>query len=658
MQLRGSRGFSLLEIMIAVMALAAMAALSLGGLAGQRERATSEGMARVVASELESARVRALKNGYPVAVCFPSENGSTPETQSFYLMDGEVRPAVVHSRQLKGNFPQSRIVNAYWGAASLPSTDADKKRAQLMESWLGAKAGKDYALIFLPDGTVTSNDLPLTDGNFRLLVASGATYTAGNLTGAVFSPTPDLFELTGAFAGQTILVSTSGRIQTIPGVLEPTAVTVLPAQPPTLGDIAELNLPATEASTVPVLKSLEVAPEPFLDPKATVQKERNLSLKVSATDEDGDQLFCTWTAVAQGSSPGTGFFSLPDRHPMLWDREAGAWISDCTWAPPPQCDVGDTYRLTCIVTDPDGNEIPIEQEILDPVTVIPPGKVVGYNNWAPGPSMYVVNSDGTDFRHIATGGAGGSVSPDGSRVAWRNIEDSNNLWVGNLDGTGQKRLTNLATHNILWSGDGRYVLSSTSNHPLQAVSADGSQIIALQSTPSAPMAFTPDGEILIFRATRPDPSALRGVAWYQGVAEFDSSGSAPVLRDLTDVSGVSLHNFICWIPGESRQFLFTRQVSGAWETVRGELIDNGTSGPGRFQVNVLHVLPGNEFRHGIYDTTPVFSPDGSRVVLFRQNVGMFIADWADSGTASLNTTNERKFYSPAFGNHYIKAWVP
>jgi type II secretory pathway pseudopilin PulG len=653
-----SRGFSLLELVIAVFTLAALAALSLGGLAGQRERATSEGMARVLTAELESARVHALKNGHPVAICFPSSNGTTPETQSYYLLEGEVRPRATRSRILAGDFPQSSIVNAYWGAAALASTSVDTKRAQMMATWLGTKAGKDFALIFLPDGTVTSNDLPLTDGSYRLLVASGATYSGGTPTGTTrFNPTPNHFQLTGAFAGHTILISSTGRIQLISGILDPGSVDVLAAAPPSAAGPAGISLPADEASTNPVFTSLDVSPEPFLEPKATVQKERNLSLEVTAKDADGDQLYCTWEAEAQGASPGTGFFSLQDNHPMLWDRESQSWVSNSTWAPPPQCDVGDTYKLKCTITDPDGNVVLVEEDILDPVTIIPPGKIVAYKNYFPAPNVYVVNSDGTDFANLVDDGSNFSVSPDGSKFVWQNAENSNRLWVANLDGTGKKQLHTTTLQPGTWSGDGRYVLLKGFSG-MSALRADGGALTSIYSGQGFfNPAFTPDGEILIFTTKLNGDGAGRF-----SMAEFDGSGGTPALLDVTHTAPPSKirHKFIMWIPGTSREFFYTRQIGGfggPTETVRAELTDSG-SGVGRFQINDLAVASGNEFVQGFYDTTPVFSPDGSRVVYYKQSNGLYIADWTDLGNASLNRTNERKFYNPGVGNHGIKAWIP
>jgi Tol biopolymer transport system component/type II secretory pathway pseudopilin PulG len=671
-----NRGYTLFEIVVVAMVVLALAALSLGGFAGQRERATTESMARVVAAELEAARTRALKNGYPVAVCFPSENGSTPTTQTFYILEGEVKPRVTRVRSLAGDFPESTIANVYWGSAALVSDSAGLSRSRMLSSWLGNKVGKDFALIFLPDGTVFSNDLPRTDGSYQLLVSAGVNASSSNVSGSrLFSPSPNHFRLNSAFAPQSILVSGAGRVQVVPGVLDGAGVSILPAEPGTGPSIANVVIPTKEADSTPVLDSVVVAPAPFLEPKATVQKERNLSLVVSADDADGDQLFCTWEATAQGGAPGTGYFSLPDKHPMVWDREVEKWVSNCTWAPPAQCNVGDQYTLECKIVDEDGNEILANETILDPVTIIPPGKLVIDKTSAP-KSVVSVNTDGTDLQTLTTTGSGSAVSPDGRKLAWINDEDGgyNQIWIMNLDGTGKKQMVDLggSKGSLYWSGDGTHllfiILTLPGRDTIWSVKADGTDYGNIYTGPGSSCyspVFSPDGELVVYRAYRSAPG-VRQVSPDLGVAEFVRSttgGSRATFIDqsmVTDNSATrTSESFVCWIPGTSREFIYTTATPGPSgnfsdairETHRARIEDSG-SGSTRFRIDILDTKAGTTV-----NIKPIFSPDGSQVV-YGSGGRIYVADWADRGDASLNISNARQLSTPIGGNVTVKAWIP
>jgi prepilin-type N-terminal cleavage/methylation domain-containing protein len=682
-------GYSLLEIIFVMMILSALAALALHGFAGQRERATSEALARVLSAELGAARTKALRSASPVAFCFPSDGGKTPLSQAFYLMEGKARPEVTKVQPWVGDYPKAMIANVYWGSAELPTSSGEVKRATLMSSWLGTKIGQDYALIFLPDGSVVSNDLPQTDGKYRILVASSVTAKALSVSGSRhFAPSPNHFQLTKAFAGHTITVSPDGRIETISGVIDPSGVDILAAAIPSSQGQATLSIPAKDVDTKPLIDTVTVAPAPFLEPKATVQKDRNLSLFVAAADLDGDPLFCTWEATPESGSTGTGFFSLPDNHPMLWDPATEKWVSNCTWAPPPPCSVGDKYVLTCKVTDANGNEVLAEEEILDPVTIIPPGTIVFDQDTLGASGISTINSDGTDLRDLTNTGAGAAISPDGSKIAWSNKEDGpkNQIWVMDIDGSNKRQLSNFIGSKgaLTWSGDGTYVLFSNVSLPgrdtIWAVKANGTgggDIYTGPGSSAYAQTFSPDGELFVYTAYVGAPG-VAGVNAELGVAEFVDAGGTPSLKDLSLVTNNAaakiMDMFVTWIPGAGREFIYLRASQGAsfwfedatYETVRAKIVDTGVSGTARFRIDEIDVQPGNEFLHPKRysplmrpaSMAPIFSPDGSQVIYGKHPGGLFIADWKDLGNASLNLTNERPLSPRPGGSQTVKAWVP
>ena len=68
MRLTRPRGFSLIELMVAVMLAAIMLSLGFTGLNKARTSGNSRGLATAVASELRLAREKAIAKGSPVAV--------------------------------------------------------------------------------------------------------------------------------------------------------------------------------------------------------------------------------------------------------------------------------------------------------------------------------------------------------------------------------------------------------------------------------------------------------------------------------------------------------------------------------------------------------------------------------------------------------------
>lgn len=106
--------------------------------------------------------------------------------------------------------------------------------------------------------------------------------------------------------------------------------------------------------------------------------------------------------------------------------------------------------------------------------------VVGKHNYFQ-PSIFSVALDGTDRRPLASGGSGGSYSPDGTKIAFVSVRDRNGeqcgsdecwyraeLYVMNADGSGMTRLTRNKgdEQSAAWSPDGgRIAFSSTRNYP-------------------------------------------------------------------------------------------------------------------------------------------------------------------------------------------------
>jgi Tol biopolymer transport system component len=115
------------------------------------------------------------------------------------------------------------------------------------------------------------------------------------------------------------------------------------------------------------------------------------------------------------------------------------------------------------------------------------------------------------------GDYGASYSPDGKRFAFVRLkcgvkadpsdDQSAEIWVGNIDGTGLSAITSSGIPNshgpgVAWSPDGRSILFGDANGALRLVTPDGSGVstIALDGPPGVATTptWSPDGAYLLF----------------------------------------------------------------------------------------------------------------------------------------------------------------
>lgn len=651
-------GFSLLEITVMMAVLAVLGVVSLRGAGGQSERASSEAVARILASEMESARMRAMREGHPVAFCFPSDNGATPLSQSFYVLEGESVPVMTSRRLLAADCGDTVIATVYWGSATLDQAETDQSWAadrKQVASWLGNRAGNDYALVFLPNGSVVSNDLPMMDNSYRIVASTGLTARAGAPSGTRrMAVSPRTYQLIEAFGAQTVSVTTRGEITVNSGLIGPVAGQVVTHQPALTLPIARAKEFTALADTSPTIESIAVNPEPVINPKATVKKERNLTLTTVATDADGDLLNCTWTATPVGAAVGTGAFSLGDNHRMVWDPEISRWTSHVTWAPPPTCNVGDQFVLTCTVADANSNVDVRTETILDPVTIAPPGRIVFKSNpnTAVNYDTYSVNPDGTDLRLLvggANGDLGHELSPDGTKIVYAlgspGAGSPRDIWISGVDGNNRTKITSspIRMNRVRWTPSGNRVLAmDPSVSGMVAVNVDGSgrQRLPGSINRADPLAFAPDSNILVFETN--GGSRLIYAAEY-----VDDGVSPPSLRDVSNLTGTGRSHFAGFIPTTTvPEFLYRTSFPNA--ACRAELIDTGVAGSSRFQLQNVRTTTGGTI------TLPIFSLAGDQMV----TNGMRLWDWIDDGTPLPNAGMTAVRLSSVGGVNNPIGWTP
>ncbi|WP_162908212.1 DUF11 domain-containing protein [Allorhizocola rhizosphaerae] len=118
----------------------------------------------------------------------------------------------------------------------------------------------------------------------------------------------------------------------------------------------------------------------------------------------------------------------------------------------------------------------------------PTGRIV----YRTGGKLVMINEDGSGTPTVLTNGDEPAVAPDGSKVAFTRFTVSTfELWVINIDGTGETRVTSVATHGFEpfepdWSPDGtKIVFVSRGGSPtnkIRTINADGTGVTELATT--------------------------------------------------------------------------------------------------------------------------------------------------------------------------------
>jgi hypothetical protein len=146
--------------------------------------------------------------------------------------------------------------------------------------------------------------------------------------------------------------------------------------------------------------------------------------------------------------------------------------------------------------------------------------------WAPNPSLFIANLDGSGEQGLAFGN--GSLSPDGSKLVYD--DRSGNIVVLDLKG-GQKaiRTSGPNDYNPIWSPDGKQIAFIRLGDNLQifAMNADGSNLRPVTSAANPlQIAWSPDSSQILY--------------WVQGAADRTGivrlvDASSGIVSDLFDV---------------------------------------------------------------------------------------------------------------------------
>lgn len=127
--------------------------------------------------------------------------------------------------------------------------------------------------------------------------------------------------------------------------------------------------------------------------------------------------------------------------------------------------------------------------------------------------IYVVRTDGSGLRRLASGARGPAWSPDGTRIAYTSCAARGGVWVMNADGSGKRCVTPApgGAEWVAWSPDGKHILFTSTAFggadTLMVVGSDGSGLrCVFADAPPRSMAgyspaWAPDGRVFFGRGS-------------------------------------------------------------------------------------------------------------------------------------------------------------
>ncbi|MFN8608949.1 MAG: hypothetical protein U0931_15555 [Vulcanimicrobiota bacterium] len=173
------RAMTLLELML-VLALGVLI-LSMGVTSMRRtaQESGSKALADLLVEEFKAARALAIVTQSPVGISL-----SGPISQSLRRWEGTSQARMTRVVNFQGDFPDCKCFVGIWDVdptqlkqpaltpgLGMPSSGRNLGSFQLA-SWIPATFA-DNLLVFTPSGNVVSNDLPLYDNSYHVLVGKG-----------------------------------------------------------------------------------------------------------------------------------------------------------------------------------------------------------------------------------------------------------------------------------------------------------------------------------------------------------------------------------------------------------------------------------------------------------------------------------------------------
>ncbi|MBT9585460.1 prepilin-type N-terminal cleavage/methylation domain-containing protein [bacterium] len=556
------RGFTMLEIMMVLLILSVFSAMAVQSMRQGRNKAGSQGLAMILSEELKRTRQEAIARRRPTALILPTNGGTASNMRSFYIMEGETLPRIVRSRNFISEFAGADLFMGRWnlssGSWSTTSLKVPGSKWSLftVDKWLPAGAGalKDYCFVFLPDGTVQTNDLLSCDNRYHVVVAAGA--SCASISNAT---------LAGAGEAYTVSLSPIGGVTVSSGIYGENGSIVAKGTHSTQvsftapGVVSVPKLDPTPVSQYPKIfptpNTSPFSPGPPAPPDAIISKDQYVSLEILATSGSGEQLFCEWVVDGPGSK--VGAFSLQSSQSsgggaggrMEWDQNlragAGAWKADWQWRPPTDAQPAERYTLTCKVQNLKSGAVDVAIKTFD---IEPPGKIFFESDRQGYRSIFTMSPGGQREQVYLNNCRNPTATLDGRRMVYVNNTDGDLYLHVPMDTTPDLRLTN--------TGDCEFpALSPTGN---VVAFYRGDQIYVMKVGFSA----VPQ-QMLPALPPRPTPSETLKLGWTtNGQSLMYPSGTTLMLASL-NISPLGVPSLT---PGSTPKSTGTGQISSATAT--------------------------------------------------------------------------------------------
>ncbi len=499
------RGFSLLELMVVAALIMGLAAIGLMMSGGQKASASTRSAAVSLAEELRAARKRAISQGMPVAVAFPTQNGAMALAEGYYILEGDMNPRIRRVARVTSDGSVGFFTGTWATSEAVSQAMPAGGTTFSFDAW-SAPNPTDGLLVFLPTGRVVANGLVRHANNYHVVATAGADTGAGTPAPAspgLTSPAA-AFSMTRASSPNTVVVSPSGTIRVIEGL--PGAGSAMLASGRIAGPVAAVPTVTPPATAQPVLTKVMVEPKPTGGVEALATQDRTLSLRAEAQSPQGALLYCRWTC------PEGGVFGSPEAQRMVWDPAAAAYT--CTWSYRPVGLAKDApFQLQCEVVDEFGNVAvegtagvaTVTGKVGDPLDeLIVARKSNGrLSLWrvTSDQSLWVKVLDENQISQTVTDFDTVLISSEGDRMIVE-VETSgpDQLWVVNMDGSGLRLLVSGlgsgSPRPYALSPDGTAVAAVTTTNGLVVQPLNGPLTVVKPGLTAGSMAWSPDSKKL------------------------------------------------------------------------------------------------------------------------------------------------------------------
>ncbi len=641
------RGVTIAEILVSISLMAMVAAALVLNIRGPRYKAESQGAAEVLAEELRTAQQTAISGRVPVALAIPSANGTQPWARSYYTLRGTVAPKVVRKREFGGDFPHARVFCGYWpldsAALNDPSQGLTGANPQLgspsdnfdFSAW-GAPVPQDYTLVFMPDGSVRSNGMPMFDGAYHLLVCNDVGYGGASTPAGVAAPLISYFTPSQVASPQTITIAALGGISIDGGVTAVSSGTVALVE--SQGTPSGPSCPAlTVKTSSPVIAAIDALPPvnpdglpPGVD--AACGPDGYLTMVTYAVDNQGGPLYCTWNASG-------GKFSRLGRLEMDYDAASNKWVSTNQWAPPYNPSPADQYSVSVRVED-DVNHVTVRNfGSTGKVGIVTGGTIVYSSIRGNEQEICAVRPDGTRAQRFRHGpdleyvwDTDPVLSPDGSKIAFVSDRTGDEeIFVMNSDGTGLINLSNDWSSDygpLTWSPDSTRVAWTSDRTGCQNIyccRTDGNGLTAMTGetiSDAINPSWSPDGTKVAYELI----DYVSTFASQMFVASLSYSGGNVAVSSSLLVSRNTDPN-VFWADAEGPATWTSDSQELAWTDTRDFYADPSMNTGLAIYKAKADGTTMNRLTTGALDCqSPAYSPNGNKIAYTRTDWNTWASD--------------------------------